>query len=167
MNLKYVDAKVVFREVPDEITLAINISNCPCHCKGCHSAYLAEDIGEPLTKNTLDDLIKINDGITCVCFMGGDIAPEQVRNLAKYIKTEYTGLKTAWYSGRNHTPPIKNICTPLEVLRYFDYVKLGAYKQELGGLDSPKTNQIFYEITPLGICDLTYRFQNKNRNTST
>lgn len=46
--LKYVDARVVFQEIPDEITLAINISNCPCHCKGCHSQYLAEDIGKPL-----------------------------------------------------------------------------------------------------------------------
>ena len=27
--LKYVDSKVVFAEIPDEITLAINISNCP------------------------------------------------------------------------------------------------------------------------------------------
>lgn len=44
--LKYVDARVVFQEIPDEITLAINISNCPCHCKGCHSQYLAEDIGK-------------------------------------------------------------------------------------------------------------------------
>ena len=44
--LKYVDAKVVFAEVPDEVTLAINISNCPCQCKGCHSSYLAQDIGK-------------------------------------------------------------------------------------------------------------------------
>ena len=40
--LKYVDTKVVFAEVPDEVTLAINISNCPCHCDGCHSEYLAD-----------------------------------------------------------------------------------------------------------------------------
>ena len=46
--LKYVDTKVVFQEIPDEITLAINISNCPCHCPGCHSSYLAEDIGNAL-----------------------------------------------------------------------------------------------------------------------
>ena len=49
--LKYVDTKIVFREVPDEITLCINISNCPCHCKGCHSPYLAEDIGTVLDES--------------------------------------------------------------------------------------------------------------------
>ena len=56
--LKYVDTKVVFQEVPDEITLAINISNCPCHCINCHSSYLAEDIGEPLDLQHLTNLIK-------------------------------------------------------------------------------------------------------------
>ena len=43
--LKYVNTGVVFQEIPDEVTLAINISNCPCRCPGCHSHYLWEDIG--------------------------------------------------------------------------------------------------------------------------
>ena len=68
--LKYVDTLVSFQEVPDEITLCINISNCPCHCEGCHSAYLAEDIGTPLNWNALlYDLIPNNKGITCICFI--------------------------------------------------------------------------------------------------
>ena len=62
--MKYVDAKVVFAEIPDEITLAISISGCPCHCKGCHSAYLAEDIGVPLSEAELTLLIKANEGIS-------------------------------------------------------------------------------------------------------
>ena len=28
--LKYVDTDIVFQEFPDEVTLAINLSNCPC-----------------------------------------------------------------------------------------------------------------------------------------
>ena len=51
--LKYVDTKVTFAEVPDEISLCINISNCPNHCEGCHSPYLAEDIGTELTKDEI------------------------------------------------------------------------------------------------------------------
>ena len=47
MMLKYVDTLVTFSEIPDEITLCINISNCPCKCPGSHSSYLAQDIGEP------------------------------------------------------------------------------------------------------------------------
>ena len=38
--MKYIDTKIVFSEVPDEITLAINISGCPIHCADCHSKYL-------------------------------------------------------------------------------------------------------------------------------
>lgn len=91
--LKYVDAKVVFAEVPDEVTLAINISNCPCQCKGCHSSYLAQDIGEPLDLQHLTDLIDSNKGITCVCIMGGDANPSEVDDIAQDIKEYYPELK--------------------------------------------------------------------------
>ena len=50
--LKYIDTKVTFAEVPNEISLCINISNCPCNCKGCHSSYLAEDIGNSVFLDT-------------------------------------------------------------------------------------------------------------------
>ena len=70
--LKYVGTQIVFQEVPDEVSLAINLSLCPNHCKGCHSPELWEDIGEELTLKTLEKLIGQNPGITCVAFMGGD-----------------------------------------------------------------------------------------------
>ena len=56
--MKYVDTKVVFAEIPDEITLAISISGCPCHCPGCHSSYLAEDIGKVLTYYRIEKLLE-------------------------------------------------------------------------------------------------------------
>ena len=37
---------VTFSEFPNEISLCINISQCVCNCSGCHSSYLAEDIGD-------------------------------------------------------------------------------------------------------------------------
>ena len=55
--LKYVNTDVVFQEIPDEVTLAINISNCPCHCPGCHSRYLWEDIGLSLDTEAIDAFI--------------------------------------------------------------------------------------------------------------
>ena len=51
--LKYVDTLVSFQEIPDEISLCINLSNCPNNCPGCHSAYLKDDIGTPLTYTEL------------------------------------------------------------------------------------------------------------------
>ena len=69
--MKYVDTLIAFSEIPKEVALCINISGCRIHCTGCHSKYLWEDIGTPLTPKTLDDLILCSKGITCVCIMGG------------------------------------------------------------------------------------------------
>lgn len=137
--LKCVDTKVVFQEVPNEITLAIDISNCPCHCEGCHSPYLADDIGEPLDLQHLTDLIDSNRGISCVCIMGGDANPSEVDDIAQDIKEYYPELKIAWYSGRQELSKDIN-------LENFDYVKLGPYIKDKGPLNSPTTNQRFYKI---------------------
>ena len=118
--LKYDNTAITFAEFPDEISLLINISNCPCHCKGCHSAYLAEDIGEPLDYIALTKLIiDSNKGITCVGLMGGDSDPKWINKLAKFIKTS-SELKVGWYSGRNYLPSEIDIT-------FFDYIKLGPY----------------------------------------
>lgn len=137
--LKYVDTKIVFQEIPDEITLAINISNCPCHCAGCHSPYLAEDIGEPLDLQHLTDLIDKNKGITCVCIMGGDANPSEVDDIAQDIKEYYPELKVGWYSGRQELSKEVD-------LHNFDYVKLGPYIKDKGPLNCKTTNQVLLEI---------------------
>ena len=158
--LKYVDTKVVFAEIPDEITLAIDISNCPCHCEGCHSSYLADDIGEPLDLQHLTDLIDSNRGISCVCIMGGDANPSEVDDIAQDIKEYYPELKIAWYSGRQELSKGIN-------LENFDYIKLGPYRKDLGPLNSPTTNQRFYKIIHTSVpstllVDQTYLFWKKD-----
>ena len=137
--LKYVDTEVVFRELPEEISLAINISNCPCGCQGCHSSYLAGDIGVPLNVKELDRLIEKNKGITAICIMGGDNSPADVNAFAAYIKSFYN-LKVGWYSGR---PTISEYIDG----RYFDYIKIGPYIPKYGPLDDPNTNQRMYKVT--------------------
>ena len=57
---------VVFNEIPDEVTLAIEITNCPGMCEGCHSPWLREDIGEELTPEKLSELIDANKGVVVV-----------------------------------------------------------------------------------------------------
>ena len=160
--LKYVDTKVTFSEVPDEISLCINISNCLCHCKNCHSPYLAEDIGKPLIYkdthnnrtvincNPLSELIEANKGITCVCLMGGDSNPEYINILGKTIKCHK--LKSAWYSGKQELSKDIN-------LEFFDFIKLGPYIEELGPLNSKTTNQRFYKVENNKLIDITYKFQ--------
>ena len=155
--LKYVDTLVSFQEVPDEITLCINISNCPCHCEGCHSPYLAEDIGEYLTPDKLLGLVSSNKGISCVSFMGGDSNPGDINGLAAVIRTQ-TNLKIAWYSGRQYIPEGLN-------LSYFDYIKIGPYIPKLGGLDKETTNQIMYKVDNGNLIDITYRFKHDSKSS--
>ena len=161
--LKYVDTKVTFSEVPDEISLCINISNCPCHCRGCHSSYLAEDIGEPLDLQHLTNLIDSNKGITCVCIMGGDANPSEVDDIAQDIKEYYPELKIGWYSGRQELSKEIN-------LENFEFVKLGPYIEELGPLTSKTTNQRMYKVVynhydddtaGYELNDITYKFHGK------
>lgn len=148
--LKYLNTEVTFSEVPDEITLCINITGCKNACRGCHSSYLAKDIGEELTIEELSKLIIKNKGITCVCLMGGDNDPKQVNTLAKSIKTLYP-YKVAWYSGSTNVSSKINI-------NNFDYIKLGPYIEEFGPLNNPNTNQIMYKITDNGLENITYKF---------
>nr|DAD59108.1 MAG TPA: anaerobic ribonucleoside-triphosphate reductase activating protein [Bacteriophage sp.] len=137
--LKYVNYEVVFAEIPDEISLAINISNCPCKCPGCHSSYLAEDIGERLRYDNLISLIHKNKGITCVAFMGGDADPLSVNAYASIIKEQFPNLKVAWYSGR------QELSKDIE-LNNFDFIKIGPYVEQSGPLNNPNTNQIMYKV---------------------
>ena len=132
--LKYANFDIVFQEVPEEVTLAINITNCPNQCPGCHSKYLGENTGNPLDTKELYRLVEqYKTGITCVCFMGGDNEPDAVAQLARQVKNDYK-MKVAWYSGKNELP--ENVSTD-----HFDYIKIGRYVAELGPLDSLTTNQ--------------------------
>ena len=151
--LRYADYDIVFQEIPDEVTLAINLSNCPNHCKGCHSAYLMEDIGEPLTEESLSTLLgKYGKAITCVCFMGGDASPAEVEQLAAFLhKQTITPVKVGWYSGKSKLPEHFDVS-------HFQYIKLGPYIESLVGLKSETTNQRLYHIENGIIEDITYRF---------
>lgn len=135
--MKYTDTQIVFREVPDEMTLAINISGCPVKCPGCHSSYLTRDVGEILDTDSLKVLMEQNHGITCVSFMGGDADPSYIKTLADFVHAH--GLKTCWYSGRG-------LDCAKDVLDSLDFIKVGPYIEEYGPLDYSTTNQRFYKV---------------------
>lgn len=151
--LRYADYDIVFQEIPDEVTLAINLSNCPNQCKGCHSPHLMQDIGEPLTEESLSLLLnKYGKTVTCVCFMGGDAFPDELARLAGFLHHQTIAkVKVGWYSGKEEWPETIPLC-------YFQYIKLGPYIEALGGLKSPRTNQRLYKITEGERCDITSRF---------
>ncbi|PJE78657.1 hypothetical protein CI610_02394 [invertebrate metagenome] len=130
---------VVFQEVPGEISLAFIVTGCPLKCNGCHSKDTWDPAaGEPLTDEEFRHWLERYGGlITCVVFFGGEWSPTHLcRKLD--IAREY-GLKTCLYSG----------CDRLsgKIRSRLDFMKLGAWRQELGGLDSPVTNQQFIHLS--------------------
>ena len=151
--IKYVDTLVCFSEIPDEITLAINISGCPIRCPDCHSKYLWEDVGEPLNSDSLHHLIENNKGITCVSFMGGDSSPYEIKDLAMFVRVAYPKLKIAWYSGKETIP--NGIMLNIQD---FDFIKLGPYKKEFGPLNNKNTNQRMYRVHNNKLEDITSKF---------
>lgn len=153
--LKYLYCKEVFAEVPGEITLGISVSGCTIHCKGCHSRELWEDTGSPLDIEELQRLLDEHKGISCVLLLGGEHDIDALTELFMYA---HKRVRTAWYCGLDMIPKDK-----LGVIGYLDFLKVGHYDMDLGGLDSLSTNQRFYEIEhfPNGDymkVDVTYKF---------
>lgn len=147
-RLKYVGYSIVLQEVPDEITLAFNISGCPYHCDGCHSSYLWDYAGRFVSDDLQDALKKYSGLITCVCFMGGDQNRKDLDEMLSCIKK--MNLKTAIYTG-NDTPDLN--------WDLLDYVKYGHYDKTLGGLSSQNTNQKMLRKNMNGEWeDITYKF---------
>lgn len=154
-KLKYIGYSVVFQEVPNEVSLAINISGCPHRCEGCHSEYLWEYRGRYISDD-ISFLLQLYSGlITCVCFMGGDQNPEELIRCLSMVKQH--GLKTCLYSGCDFT----DIFLKNGIAKHCDYIKIGHYDKKLGGLDSSSTNQRFYAVSAEGLIDKTTLFQKK------
>lgn len=157
--LRYANYSITFQEVPNEISLVLNITGCTHHCDGCHSDYLAQDFGNYVDDDLPALLDRYKGMITCVCFMGGDQAIDNLREWLERIKEEYD-LKTCVYSGTDDIDTFDNC------LDYLDYLKIGPYRKELGGLDNPNTNQKFYivvkdEDTEINLFDITLAFIKK------
>lgn len=151
--LKIASYDVVFQDVPGEVTLSLNLSQCPNCCPGCHSPQLQDDIGYPLDDDMLGGLLdRYGSDVTCVCFMGGDREPQEVMRLAALVHA--AGIKTAWYSGKPQLPD----CFDYGVL---DYVKIGPYIASKGPLTSPDTNQRMYRIDSGKLTDITDSFKKK------
>lgn len=155
-KLKYLGYSIVFQEVPNEVSLAINISGCPHKCEGCHSKYLWEYKGSYISDDFEQLLNKYKGLITCICFMGGDQNQEELLELL--ILSHQNKLKTALYSGCDSFQDMS-----LRVLCNLDYIKLGHYDEKFGGLDKNTTNQRIYHWENSKWENITYKFQKEDK----
>lgn len=139
--IRYVSHEIVFKEVPEEISLAFSISNCRGSCDGCHSPWLREDIGDDLEKD-LPEFLKAHQGkVTCICLLGEGNDYPALRNCLKMAKD--AGFKTCVYTGSD----MPNIFY-MHNAQLVDYLKVGSYQKELGPLSDPRTNQRMIKFVP-------------------
>ena len=135
--LKYESTLVTFTEIPDEISLCFNISNCPCRCVDCFEPWLRNDIGSELTLAAAAELICANPHITTVCFMGGDADHEALIKLIAELREYFPDLKWAMYSGLSSWDN--------KLSAWLNYYKIGPYMPEFGPLNEKTTNQRMYK----------------------
>ena len=139
---------VVLEEIPDRVSLAVDISNCRGNCVGCHSPFLKKDIGVELTPEVIDALVADHFGVNCFLFLGEGRDVEALLDLAAHVRS--LGLEVAVYSGRDGVEDI--------FWTHFDYIKLGPYKPECGPLNKTTTNQRLYRVVEGRPEDITSRF---------
>lgn len=162
--IKYVPemTSVVMEEIPDMVTLAVDISNCTGLCEGCHSPFLRKDVGVELTPAVIDNLLADNFGVNCFLFLGEGNDREALMSVASYIRTAYPAVSLAIYSGRENVED--------DIYALFDYVKVGPYRPDCGPLNSTTTNQRLYLVRhhdDMGQCrftlqDITSRFWHRH-----
>lgn len=146
--LKFTVEQVVWQEVPGEVSLAFTISGCPLRCKGCHSsAARNSSAGQLLTPEYfLARLHQYQGLISCVLFLGGEWRPADLMVLLRIACDQQ--LKTCLYTGCEDIAP--------NLLPYITYLKTGPWVAELGGLNSPTTNQRFIDVRTQE--NLNYKF---------
>ena len=154
-GIKYYTKQVCFQEIPNEISFTYFISGCPNRCPDCHSKHLWEDTGTYVAETLVQDLRTKGLLCTCVLFMGGD-DPEHLESLKLCLDIcKKAGYKVALYTGVELDKVDK------ELLTLLDFIKVGPYIKEYGGLASPTTNQRLYKLNKFGeiIEDLTPLFR--------
>ncbi len=131
--LRYIQEAVVWQEVPGEISLAFSLTGCRLRCPGCHSAHTWNpNAGDPLTPEHLAQRLDRYQGlITCVLFFGGEWQPEALLELLRLTRARQ--LETCLYTGEE--------VVDQRLIAELTYLKTGPWRADLGGLESPSTNQ--------------------------
>lgn len=143
-------------EVPNEISLCIVCTGCNLQCKDCHSKHnWLYNSGEKLDSETYVELLgRYKEKVSCITFMGGEW--DNITLLLYLSLARGLGFKTALYTGQD----LWNIS--YDIISNLDYIKVGKFIKEKGGLDNPNTNQKMYkniDNTFEGLVDITYMFQ--------
>ncbi len=157
--MKYSGCQESWLEIPTEYSLVIAVSKCPFRCSGCHSTHLRDDIGVELDIDEMDSLLGIHGRhITCVTFLGGEQHGDKFYEVIRHLN-HTTNYKVALYTGGKRVEE--------KLLKYLDFLKVGSYIEEKGGLTSERTNQVMYKVAyddkldTHSLEDITHMFRKK------
>lgn len=160
MPFPVVHKGVTLTEIPGRIAVFFEVGNCQNVCIGCHSPELRENVESHCYPNmTILDIVdyvkdQYKKGANAVVFMGGlNNAGVSIIKLRKLCMELYSmGVDIGIYDGS----PDVDLEDIIPI--FLDYhvgdgepdcilkwIKTGSYIIKNGGLDSPTTNQRFYE----------------------
>lgn len=136
---------VTFTEVPNKMAFYIEMGGCLTGCRGCHSRHLwassnSKDFIMPMESIVKRAKSSVDNCCNAIVIMGGD---NNLLNTNEDLKALIKRLSeiapVALYSSK----------LTLEDIRDWEltWIKLGQYEADLGGLDNPNTNQVFYEVS--------------------
>lgn len=137
-----VSTGITLTEVPDKVSFYIELGGCIQRCKGCHSPHLQQ----PVTyKTSLDSLMgkvctAIDKGANAIVLMGGTTNEMSTKDLQLLINRLAEEAPVCLYSGSDDKRLNHHIAETTDLT----WIKTGSYKEDLGGLSSPTTNQRFY-----------------------
>ena len=137
-----VSTGITLNEVPDKIAYFIELGSCTQRCKGCHSEELWEEVKSPMS---LEDVLRgaekvVESGANAIVLMGGTCNKMSTQDLLKVLDGLSEIAPTCLYSGLDDEKLNRFFAEETNIT----WIKTGSYKEELGGLSSPTTNQRFY-----------------------
>lgn len=158
VKIPVVSHGITMNEIPGKIALYFEIGQCHAGCKGCHSKHLWRNCQQKTSVQTMLDMVKEAkaDGADAVVLMGGTTNDIPINDLLLTINNLSNILPVGLYSGSD------SIRQALELINmsFLKWLKIGSYVESKGGLDSPRTNQMFFEIQDDGsVVDKTSEFR--------
>ena len=136
---------ITLSEIPGKTALIVEFANCQQRCPGCHSQYLwcpGEDLSLSEVLTYID--CSLNEDVNCILLMGGTTNGIPLEDLKKLVESIYKrfAIPTAIYSG---LPEEETRMSEMAAWFGLDYLKTGDYREELGGIECPRSNQKFYK----------------------
>jgi anaerobic ribonucleoside-triphosphate reductase activating protein len=94
-----------------------------------------EEVGEEYVDYLLN---KYADYVSCIVFFGGENKKDSLKRIIEKARNKNKNLHFCLYTGRTSIEE--------DLLRELDYIKMGEYRKDLGGLGSKNTNQLFLDL---------------------